>query len=143
MTYKDKASYGSWPPYRDSLTSALFRVMRRGYIFFCNALRHSATHCNTLQHTAAHCNTLQHTATHGNTLLHTATHCNTLQHTVTHFVSEKERIINESLPESFASCSCIYHGKKKRVCTCAWKTERKKESMYVTKKESACTCLWK
>jgi len=68
MTYEDKASYGSSPPYILQYSS-----------MHCNARQHSTTQSNTLQRTVTHCNTLQHTAKRSNTM-----HCDTLQHTATY-----------------------------------------------------------
>ena len=101
MTYRDKASRDSSPPYM-SLYHSMAEFLQR-YVchhfellledggfntdtdmyvpsaavwFVCVV---TAIHCNTLQHTATHCNTRQHTATHCNTLQHA--NCSILQHT--------------------------------------------------------------
>ena len=88
MTCKDKASYGSSPPFTvwtkcmlqihsaNSVAIALVSSIRG--VHSLHTFTRLPSHCNTLQHTATHCNTLQHTATHCNTLQRTATHCNTL-----------------------------------------------------------------
>jgi len=85
MTYKDKASYASSPPFNKKIE------------LLSTKLQHTATHCRTLQHNTTHCNLLDKThhknkcfsthkigpinaATHYVTLQHNTLHCNTLPH---------------------------------------------------------------
>jgi len=90
MTYKDKASHDSSPPYM-SLYHSIAEFLHR---YVCHhfelLLEDGGVNTDTdvcvpsaavwfvCVVTAIHCNTLQHTATHCNTLI--AAHCNTLQH---------------------------------------------------------------
>jgi len=96
MTYKDKVSCGSSPPW----TNWFYLYLRKNvYVCictsWCNTLQHPATHCKVLQHTCLLLYvlrrvlrvriqySLQRNATHCDTLQHPATPCNTLQHTAT------------------------------------------------------------
>ena len=100
ITYKDKASYGSWPPCNVSCTvcAQKYRCNVPSYVQTQNILMwYFETECtrtntyvkysivclwlsNRLTHNVReNCNTLQHTATHCSTLQHAATHCNTQQ----------------------------------------------------------------
>ena len=64
MTYKDKGSYESSPPFTREITLNVMLQLKKD---------HAATRCNTLQHTAC---VLQHTATHCNILQHKCIHMN-------------------------------------------------------------------